>query len=98
MGYIKGIETSGGLCFEANRSITRAEAAVILGNVLDVATPTVLPTFSDSAEIPAWAAPAVYSMSSIGVMNASGGNISPTAALTRGDAAEILTNLMNYID
>ena len=98
LGYIKGINTADGLCFEANRSITRAEAAVMLGNILDVATPTILPTFSDSADIPVWAAPSVYSLNSIGVMNASGGSIGATATLTRGDAAEILTNLMNYID
>ncbi len=98
LGYIKGINTSEGLCFEANRSITRAEAAVILGNILDVSVPTAVPTFGDSADIPAWAAPSVYSLNAIGVLNAVGGNVSATAVLTRGDAAELLTNLMNYLD
>ncbi len=98
LGYVKGVQTEKGMCFEANRSITRAEAAVMLGNILDVSTPTVLPTFKDSADIPAWAAPAVYSLNSIGVMNTTDGNISPMSALTRGDAAQILTDLMNYLD
>ncbi len=98
LGYIKGVETERGMCFEANRSITRAEAAVMLGNILDLSTPTVLPTFKDSADIPAWAAPSIYSLSSVGVMNTTAGNISPMSALTRADAADILTNLMNYMD
>jgi hypothetical protein len=98
LGYIKGVNTEKGMCFEANRTITRAEAAVMLGNILDVATPTVLPTFTDSADVPAWAAPSVYSVNAIGVMNTLDGNISATCAVTRADAAQILTNLMEYLD
>ena len=98
LGYIKGTNTEKGLCFEANRSITRAEAAVMLSNILDIATPTILPTFADSADVPAWAAPAIYSLNSAGVMNTTDGNISPMSLVTRADAAQILTNLMNYLD
>ena len=98
LGYIKGIETENGRCFEANRAITKAEAAVVLGNILNVDVPTVLPTFDDASDIPAWAAPSVYSLNAIGVMNTTGGNIAPTASLTRADAAILLANLMNYLD
>ncbi len=98
LGYIKGTNTEKGMCFEANRSITRAEAAVMLGNILDIATPTILPTFADSADVPTWAAPAIYSLNSAGVMTTTDGNISPMSQVTRADAAQILTNLMNYID
>ncbi len=98
LGYIKGIETENGRCFEANRAITKAEAAVMLGNILNVEVPTVLPTFGDASDIPAWAAPSVYSLNSIGVMNTTGGNIAPTASLTRADAAILLANLINYLD
>ncbi|MBE6535997.1 MAG: hypothetical protein E7677_05180 [Ruminococcaceae bacterium] len=98
LGYIKGIETENGRCFEASRAITKAEAAVVLGNILNVDVPTVLPTFGDASDIPAWAAPSVYSLNSIGVMNTTNGNIAPTAALTRADAAILLANLINYLD
>lgn len=98
LGYVNGSVTESGLCFEPNRNISRAEAAVILSNVLNVATPTVLPTFSDSADIPAWAAPSLYSLNAIGVMNRVDGAISPMSAVSRADAAQILANLMNYID
>ncbi len=98
LGYIKGINTEKGVCFEANRAITRAEAAVFLGSILDVSTPTVLPTFADSADVPAWAAPSLYSVNAIGVMNTLDGNISAAEVVTRADAAQILTNLMAYLD
>ena len=98
LGYIRGTQTESGLCFRAGDSITRAEAAVILGNILDIATPTVLPTFSDSQDVPAWAASSIYSLNSVGVMNTVSGSISPTAALTRADTAQILTDLMRYLD
>lgn len=98
LGYVSGVQTERGLCFEASRSITRAEAAVILSNALDLAVPTVLPTFNDSADIPAWAAPAVYSLNSIGVMSATDGNISANGSLLRKDAARILSELISYLD
>lgn len=98
LGYVKGLQTESGLCFEATRNITRAEAAVMLGNILEISTPTVLPTFKDSADIPTWAAPSVYSLNSIGILTPVGGSISATEELTRADAAEILTSLLNYID
>lgn len=91
LGYLHGEYTADGqLCFAPNRAITRAEAAVILGNMIDAATPTVTPVFEDSSEIPAWAAPSVYSLNAMGIFPASDGSISPMAALTRGDAAQML--------
>ena len=98
LGYIKGVETDRGRCFEANRSITRAEAAVMLKNMLSVSTPTYIPTFNDASDIPAWASPAVYSLNHIGVMRAYDGNISSTAELCRGDAAQILANVIDYVN
>ena len=92
LGYIKGVEKNGKLYFEPNRAMTRAEAACLLANMLDAAAPTVTPSFGDGAEIPAWAQSSVYAMNAMGVMNSIENKITPTAAVTRGDAAEILWN------
>lgn len=92
LGYVKGVEKNGSLYFEPDRTITRAEAACLLANMLNAATPTVTPSFSDSGEIPAWAQSSVYAMSYMGVMNGIDNKISPLACVTRGDAAEILWN------
>ena len=94
LGYVNGLYRDGELYFECNRAITRSEAAVLLGNILDLATPTVTPSFSDSGDIPAWAAPSVYSLTSAGGITSDGGKISPLSSITRGDTAVILTNLL----
>ncbi|MBE6533465.1 MAG: hypothetical protein E7678_00620 [Ruminococcaceae bacterium] len=94
LGYIKGVEKNGKLYFEPDRAMTRAEAACLLSNMLDAATPTVTPSFSDGSDVPAWAAASVNAMTYMGVMNVIENKISPLACVTRGDAAEILWNFM----
>lgn len=98
LGYVNGVLREGELYFECNRAITRSEAAVMLGNILDLATPTVTPSFSDSSDIPAWAAPSLYSVTSAGIMSAGDGKISPLSAVTRADAALILANISRLED
>lgn len=94
LGYIKGVEKNGKLYFEPERAMTRSEAACLLSNMLDAATPTVTPSFSDSSDVPAWAKASVNAMAYMGVMNSVENKISPLACVTRGDAAEILWNFM----
>lgn len=98
LGYIKGIPTESGLCFSSEQPITRAEAAVMIGNMIDISTPEVVPTFADSDDIPAWAASSVYGLGAIGVMNTSEGAVTPMDTLTRADAAQMLCSLMRYMD
>ena len=98
LGYVKGIPEEDGACFYAERPITRAEAAVMLGNILNVSTPDVLPTFADSDDIPTWAATSVYSLGAIGVMNVERGSVTPLENLTRADAAQMLCAAMRYMD
>ena len=94
LGYIKGNEVDGELCFEPQRSITKAEAAVMLANILDAATPTFKPSFNDSDTVPTWASASIDALYSIGVMSTVNGEIQPLAALTRGEAATILANFI----
>ena len=94
LGYIKGVEKNGKLYFEPERAMTRAEAACLLSNMLDAATPTVSLSFSDSSDVPTWAEASVDAMTYMGVMNVVENKISPLACVTRGDAAEILWNFM----
>lgn len=94
LGYIKGVEKNGKLYFEPDRAMTRAEAACLLANMLNAATPTVTPSFSDGNDVPAWAEASVNAVSSMGVMNSIDNKISPLASVTRGDGAEILWNFI----
>ena len=99
LGYIKGeLDGSGALCFYPDREITKAEAACILSKMINAATPTVTPIFSDAEDIPTWAASSIYSLSYMGILTATDGNIAPPSKLTRGDTAVILSALMNAKD
>ena len=96
LGYVKGeLAENGSLYFCPDRSITKAEAACILTRMIDAATPTSKPVFSDADSIPTWAAPSIYSLSYMGILGATDGNISPMAELTRADTATILAAVIH---
>ena len=94
LGYIKGTVVDEKLCFLPQKTITRAEAAVMLSNMLDSATPTYKPVFDDSEEVPAWAAPSLSSLCAMGVFMQTDNKIEPLSPLTRGDTAVILSNFI----
>ncbi len=94
LGYVNGTQRDGKTCFLPNEPISRAEAAVIVGRMINATSPTVTPVFSDSEEIPAWAQSAVLSLSSMGYLMSENGEIQPTAALTREQTAGILCGVL----
>ena len=98
LGYISGTLVSGNLCFLPNEEITRAEAAVMVGNIVGLCDVSVIPVFADHSEIPVWAAESIYSLHSVGILSADGGYISPVSAITRADAARMLMALKCYLD
>lgn len=96
-GYVNGSFDGEGLYFYANKSITRAEAAVILNHILNAAVPTVLPTIADASEIPAWARDALYALYDADIFAVTAeGIMAPTSAMTRGETAAALYALMQY--
>ena len=95
LGYIKGIPSDGKLLFEPDRPITKAEAAVMLANMIGASLPTasIPPSFGDAEDIPTWAAPSMCSLSYMGVLQTTNGNILPLADLTRGVTAQMLAEV-----
>ena len=98
LGYVAGkIDGNGELIFAPNDSITRAEAAVILQNMVGLEVPVIKPMLVDTGTVPAWAKDAVYAMNSCGIMVHEGGYISADSAVTREQSAEMLYRLSNII-
>lgn len=91
LGYIKGTLVDGKLCFLPDKTVTRAEASLILANMADLPIPTVKPIFSDADSVPAWADASLSSLCSLGVFSQSEKGIEPLAPITRGGAALILS-------
>ena len=96
LGYINGKEIGGKLCFMPNEDITRAEAAVIVGRMIEAATPVITPTLGDGEKIPAWAESSVYALSSLGILDIRGDEVRATDVVSREDAAMMLSAMMNF--
>ena len=99
-GYIVGELSEAGLVLDVTKTVTRAEAAVIVSKILDSSgEPSALSVFADADAIPARAKAAVYTAYELGLLSLSeSGSIDAAAPLTRGDAAEMLANLMAYLN
>ena len=98
MGYVSGSLENGVLRFLPDEQITRAQAAVILNNIIGLSDAPVTPTFADRTDIPVWAVDAIYSLNAAGIFSPEQGYLAPTAKLTRAQTAKMLAAVMAYLD
>ncbi len=98
LGYVKGTQVGGKLCYLPDQAITRAEAAVIVAKIIDAKAPAVTPVFADSSDIPTFARGAVASLNCMGILSDEGGSIMASSDLKRGDAAEILARIIRVTE
>lgn len=95
LGYVQGSVVDGKSVFCPDDTITRAEAAVMLSNILEPAAPTVKPVFADAAGVPDWAYDALSALNSMGVFKGTGsGMIAANTQINRAQAAQILCAVM----
>ena len=93
-GYVSsasrlGIIYGDGKCFRPKEAISRAEASVILNRILGLKSDA-KSVFSDTDEIPDWAAESVSALSEAGIISGIGNCFYPSDGLTRAEAAQIL--------
>lgn len=86
-GYICGVPTEEGLKLQSDASITQAEAAKLVANLLALPQTDLEPVMgTEDSVIPAWASGAVTALSQADLYTVT----EPGAALTRGEAAMLL--------
>ena len=95
-GYVSGVFDGTGLYFYPNEKITRAEAAVILYNLSEVSTPTVMPVFADATDVPVWARVPAAALCEAGILSTDGGKLRADDELTRAECAIALYAMMEY--
>ena len=89
-GYINGKAQDGQVYFRPDESITRAEAAVVLSNIIGYAVEDTVTAFADADTLPTWSGEALTSLRALGILQCPDGNARAGEAMTRGDTAEWL--------
>ena len=94
-GIIGGTEKDGQLYFYPTGSLTRAQAAAMIGRTQEKGYAAASLSFTDAASVPAYAAYYVQTMTAQGVISGyADGTFRPGAKITRGQMAKILYNLL----
>ncbi len=94
LGLIQGEQGTDGLWFKPRASVTRAQAAAILGRTLEGGRPGADLVFRDADAIPDWAAAHVSVLAFMGVLRGfEDGSFRPSDTLTRAQAAKLMTEL-----
>lgn len=97
-GHITGKTVDGKTCFVPNEVITRAEAAVLLSNIIGYAKQTAVTAFADADEVPTWSMQALTSLRSLGVLVTTDGTAQARQTMTRGETAAWLCRTMQLME
>ncbi len=99
-GMIQGrISETGDIVFSADSQITRAEAAVILNQVLEVSDLAAQSDYADLDTVPTWAYQAAVNLETVGVLNTdTAGALALEETVNRGEAAQMLCAAMDVLE
>ena len=94
LGIMKGASSGGKLYGNATAPITRAEAMTILGRIQEKGYPEAsLTSFTDVADLPAWAKPYVASLVGQGVVGGYEGHLRPGDSVSRAEVSKMLLTI-----
>ena len=95
IGVVNGVNRGGTLYFDPNATLTRAQAAAMIGRTQEKGFGTAELRFTDAASVPAYASFYIQTMVYQGILSGySDGSFHPGASITRGQMAKILYHLL----
>ena len=97
-GYINGKTVEGKVYLRPDEAITRAEAAVVLSNIIGYAVEDTVTAFADENALPAWSGEAFTSLRALGVLQCPDGSAHAGETMTRGDTAEWLCRTVRLME
>lgn len=98
-GILKGSAEGEKIYLNLDRTITRAEAATMISNVLGDKDTTKEIKYKDVGMIPSWALKAVKNLSAYKIIQGdAAGTFRPMSRLTRGEAAELSFKLLKQLE
>ncbi len=95
--YIGTKTVSGNAYFKPNDSITHAEAAVILSNIIGYAIDDTVTAFADASAVPAWSQQALTSLHALGVLTVTDGKANASTTMTRATTAAWLSKTIQLM-
>lgn len=95
--YVGTKTLSGKSYFRPDDTITHAEAAVILSNIIGYAIDDTVTAFADASSVPAWSEPALTSLSALGIMTSPDGKANASTTLTRATTAAWLSKTIQLM-
>lgn len=102
-GYISGGEQSGKLYFYPDKTVTVAEASVIIDNIIGGARYVVndksaLSVFEDHDDIPTFAKESMQILKRVGIISGNSGYLYPESGMTKENASMMLGAVIRLID
>ena len=94
MGFISGVDSEGSVFLNPEESITRAEACVIVGNIIGTDKARVEPKIEDASTIPEYAYDTVCALVFAGIVDTDDGRVFADEYLTKAAAADILSGVI----
>ncbi len=96
--YIGTKSLSGKSYFKPDDAISRAEAAVILSNIIGYATEDTVTAFADAEALPVWSTPALTSLRALGILVTPDGNANASTQITRATTAAWLAKTIQLME
>ena len=99
-GVVQGsLNLQGQAVFNADNTITKAEATVLLNRILQLSDVSTDVWYADSASTPAWASQAAANLETVGIIRPdASGALSMNTSLTRGEAALMLSAALDVVN
>ncbi len=95
LGIIKGTQADDGkIYFNPNTEITRAEAAVLVNNIIGYSS---FGSYSFEDTVPTWAENAISSMFELGIFTTDNGYVNASAKITKAETAQLLDRLKELV-
>lgn len=95
--YVDGQTVNGQLCFHPHEAISRAEAAVVLSNIIGYAVEDTVTAFADAESMPVWSGEALTSLRALGILVTPDGNAHAGKIMTRATTAAWLSKTVQLM-
>ncbi len=97
-GIIKGSTAGNKLYLNLYQNITRAEASVMLNNILKGTSSTKSIDYADQKDIPTWAKESVKALTAYKIIQGDGTYFRPNSIITKAEAGEMCYKLLKQLE